>query len=348
MALRFLGNKAKLVNEIVDIMIKITGLTKGSFIDLFSGTAIVSETMKIKGFDVISNDMLYSSFLLAQSKLLINSELTFTKLSNEVGNNIEQVIKYLNNLKGEHGFFTENYSPNEVNNEIGRKYFITENALKIDAIRKQINGWYKSNEITELERAYLISCLIYSVNDVANISGTYGAYLKKWNKNSLNQVELKPINITFSDGNYKVYNQDANLLAKSLVPADIVYIDPPYTKRQYSSYYHILETIARGDNPVIEGITGLRKDSSENTSKFCYKRHATNAMQELINSISANHIFVSYSTDGHISHEEMLELLGNKGEVDFWMKDYKRFKSNSLGNTDEKLKEILYYVKVCK
>ena len=27
---------------------------------------------------------------------------------------------------------------------------------------------------------------------------------------------------------------------------DVAYFDPPYTKRQYAAYYHILETIAAG------------------------------------------------------------------------------------------------------
>ena len=34
---------------------------------------------------------------------------------------------------------------------------------------------------------------------------------------------------------------------------DAVYADPPYTKRQYAAYYHILETIAAGDRPLISG-----------------------------------------------------------------------------------------------
>lgn len=39
---------------------------------------------------------------------------------------------------------------------------------------------------------------------------------------------------------------------------DLVYLDPPYTKRQYASYYHILETVALGDEPEVKGVAGLR------------------------------------------------------------------------------------------
>ena len=42
--------------------------------------------------------------------------------------------------------------------------------------------------------------------------------------------------------------------------ADTVYLDPPYTKRQYAAYYHILETISLGDEPIVEGICGIRPE----------------------------------------------------------------------------------------
>ena len=32
---------------------------------------------------------------------------------------------------------------------------------------------------------------------------------------------------------------------------DVVYLDPPYNERQYSANYHVLETIAKYDNPEI-------------------------------------------------------------------------------------------------
>lgn len=40
---------------------------------------------------------------------------------------------------------------------------------------------------------------------------------------------------------------------------DILYLDPPYNERQYAPKYHILETIAKWDNPKIQGITGMKR-----------------------------------------------------------------------------------------
>lgn len=64
----------------------------------------------------------------------------------------------------------------------------------------------------------------------------------------------------------KAYNQDINRLIRD-IKGDVLYLDPPYNSRQYCSNYHVLETIARYDNPVLSGKTGLR-DSSDQKSLF--------------------------------------------------------------------------------
>ena len=59
----------------------------------------------------------------------------------------------------------------------------------------------------------------------------------------------------------EIYNDDIlNVIKK--VSGDILYLDPPYTKNQYSVQYHLLETIALYDNPVIRGTTGARDMSA--------------------------------------------------------------------------------------
>ena len=81
-------------------------------------------------------------------------------------------------------------------------------------------------------------------------------------------------------GAHTVWNCDANELV-GRVEAPIIYADPPYTKRQYSAYYHILETIARNDRPEIGGKTGLR-NWKEHSSRYCYRRSAGKALEELL------------------------------------------------------------------
>ncbi|MFI3211206.1 MAG: DNA adenine methylase [Peptostreptococcaceae bacterium] len=42
------------------------------------------------------------------------------------------------------------------------------------------------------------------------------------------------------------------------ISGDILYLDPPYNERQYSSIYRLPETVARYDNPTLVGISGKR------------------------------------------------------------------------------------------
>lgn len=111
---------------------------------------------------------------------------------------------------------------------------------------------------------------------------------------------------------YRTSNCD--VFAVESRPEDIVYFDPPYTKRQYASYYHILETIVCGDQPEVTGVSGLRpwKDKA---SVFCYKTKALNALSELILKQRANRVILSYSNEGHIRLEELVDRLSPYGEV---------------------------------
>jgi adenine-specific DNA-methyltransferase len=90
-------------------------------------------------------------------------------------------------------------------------------------------------------------------------------------------------------------------------PHDVIYLDPPYTKRQYAAYYHVLETITAGDAPVVGGVTGLRP-WEEKSSVFCYKREALKAMRSLIERMNAFRIFISYSSEGHMNRNELKDM----------------------------------------
>src|SRR5699024_5120750 len=124
----------------------------------------------------------------------------------------------------------------------------------IDFIREKLDEWKKNIWITEEEYYYLLSSLIESIPYVSNITGTYGAFLKHWDKRALKSLELVPLEVKDNKKKNIAYNQDANELIKEL-SADIVYIDTPYNTRQYASNYHVLENIATNQHPTLKGKT---------------------------------------------------------------------------------------------
>ena len=70
------------------------------------------------------------------------------------------------------------------------------------------------------------------------------------------------LNVIDNGRENQCYSENANELIKKIT-GDILYIDPPYNSRQYLPNYHLLETIARYDNPKINGKTGIRDYNEE-------------------------------------------------------------------------------------
>ena len=136
-----------------------------------------------------------------------------------------------------------------------RQYLSDVNGKKVDAVREQIETWRRDEFIAEDEYYILLLSLLEAISKVTNISGTYGAYLKDWDPRTNNALTLEPFLPIPSDREHIVYQEDANSLIEQ-IECDILYIDPPYNARQYITNYHLLETIARYDNPSVYGKTG--------------------------------------------------------------------------------------------
>jgi adenine-specific DNA-methyltransferase len=125
-----------------------------------------------------------------------------------------------------------------------------------------------------------------AANDIANIAGTYGHYLSKFVKRAEDPILLKAS--SFSDvGNlsgHKVFRGYAEDVASQL-KGDVCYIDPPYIKRQYAANYHILETIAREDEPEAIGESGLRPWRDQ-YSNFCSKVKIRGSFDKILTQIN--------------------------------------------------------------
>ena len=338
--MRYIGGKEKLLNFIDSVILekKIKG---NSFTDIFSGTSVVAQHFKRKNYSVISNDNLYFSYLIQKTYIQNNSKPTFKKLKI----NIEQIYKELNSLKGKKGYFFEQYAPSGKH----KRMFITdENAQKIDAIQNKILQWKEKKLITNLEEEILKCSLVEAVPFVSNISGTYGAFLKQWDKRALKKLTLEIPNFIFNDQQNFSYNKDSNELIRE-IETDILYLDPPYNSREYISNYHLLETVAKNDNIELKGITGTRTDDYKYKSPFCKKSFCTEALEDLIKNANAKYILMSYNSEGIITDKDIQKIFKAKGKnfarLEF---DYARFKSNSNGEQSRKIQEYIYYVEATK
>ena len=297
MTFRYIGSKARIVAEIIEKLGPPSSY-ESRFVDLFCGTGAVAESAAKAGWAVHLNDQLHSAVIMAAARLVGSENARFESIGGYA-----RTIDLLNALPAERGFICQSYSP-ESAREIGfeRRYFTRENAGRIDAMRRQIAGWKMGGAISICEERLLLADLMSAANRVANIAGTYGCFLAKWQKQALGDIMMKAR--ALKQGEFRVTLSVLEAGQVKIQSADIVYLDPPYTKRQYAAYYHLLETIALGDAPIVSGVGGIRP-WQQKASDFCYKTRAMSAFKTLLGSLAAERVLVSYSDNAHVPIEEL-------------------------------------------
>ncbi|MDO5759885.1 MAG: DNA adenine methylase [Bacteroidota bacterium] len=356
--MNYIGSKYSLLPFIDECIVKITGNKPSTFCDLFAGTGVVGKYFKRKGYRIIANDIQYYSYVLNRQYITNHKILLFKGLETEIPelnnvlfkeNKIEVVCNYLNRLNGVKGFVYNNFCAGEKEKENQRLYYTNENGAKCDTIRIKIQQWYNESKITEEEYFFLLATLIENVDKVANTASVYGAFLKKIKASAQKPLTMKPVEMIYNNQEYEVYNEDANKLVRK-IKTDILYLDPPYNQRQYSANYHVLETIAKYDNPLLKGKTGMR-DYSNQKSDYCNKRKVKDTFEDLIMNADAKYIFLSYNNEGLLTFDEIKEIMTEKGEYGYFSVQYNRFKADNESKTRH-IKanfttEYLHYV-VCK
>ncbi|MEG2013574.1 MAG: DNA adenine methylase [Anaerovoracaceae bacterium] len=304
------------------------------FADLFAGTGVVSGSFKDDGYAIIANDIQYYSYVMTKHMIENNGNLDKERCS--------QLINELDQLEGVEGFIYNNYSyEGTEGQEFRRMYFTEYNAKKCDAVRIAIEEWFNEKKITENEYYFLLGSLINSIDKCANTASVYGAYLKKLKRSALKDMQLIQLPIMHGSVDCRVYNEDISELIKN-ISGDILYLDPPYNARQYCTNYHMLETIAKYDDPVIKGKTGLREYSTQK-SVFCVKNKVSEALEELIKNAKFKYIFLSYNNEGLMPFDTIEKIMKKYGKYKVYMQTYRRFKAdNARDNKSDTTVEYLH------
>lgn len=343
--MRFIGGKALLLNQIKQVIQENTDGTEQVFCDIFAGTGAVARYFK-PDYEIISNDFLHFSYVIQKATIENNQVPDFKKLK-QIG--ILDPFAFLEESKTEEPeeeperfFITRNYSPNE---QCDRMYLSPQNARRIDYIRNTIEAWKTLGLIHENEYFYLLAGLVEGVPFVSNITGTYGAYLKKWDKRAHKNFNMIRLDVVDNGYQNQCFNRDANQLIRE-IEGDILYLDPPYNSRQYAPNYHLLETISRNDRPQISGVTGMRPYKGQK-SAFCVKAEVSDAFEELVGRANFEHLVFSYSTEGLMSVQEIERILKKYGIGGTYRKydiPYKKYQSKIPSGKDS-LSEYIFYIR---
>lgn len=339
--MRYLGSKIKLLDQIQEIIDE-NGIEGKTFADLFAGTGCVGDYFKDK-YQIISNDFLYYSYVFNKAKLMNAHVPSFGRFLKKYKRDVFEWLNQRQYEPDDNFFVYKNYTPAG-----GRMFFTERNGIKIDGIRKDIEKIYAKKDIKENEYYFLLASLLESVTRYSNTSGTYEAFFKFWDPRAEKDFVIEPLEINEVDaiGKNVIASRDTNDLIREIT-GDIAYIDTPYTVTQYVSAYHMLETIARDDAPVITGVGGKRGRGNKN-SLYAKRTQAKRIFEDLFRQINFKHILVSYSNQGLVPLEELEELAKRfalDGEVRVKYFDYKEYQNHRSSNkrNGKSLNEVILY-----
>lgn len=317
---RYIGSKAKLLDWIFDTIDANTDRIN-TFCDIFAGTGVVANVALSRYRHVIMNDLLYSNNIIYKA-FFSPGEWDKEKIAAYI-----ERYNALDPNKLRENYFSKNF---------GGKFFEASEAKRIGYIRQDIENHKK--ELTEKEYNVLLATLIYNIDKIANTLGHFEAYIRK-------PIEHKPLCLKIIDAkefqNVEIFREDSNKLARR-IHCDVVYIDPPYNSRQYSRFYHVYETLVKWNKPKLSGVA--MKPPQENMSEYCSSR-AGQAMRDLVNSIDARYIVVSYnntykskssSSENKIQFDELIGILNEVGETRIFEHGHRAFNAGKTEFTDHK------------
>ena len=330
--MNYIGSKHKLSNFIKSTVQLVVGkdLSNKIFCDIFAGTGIVGRNFKADVKKIIANDCEYYSYVLNKNYIENHSEIPDNKYFFDELNNLPLI---------DNGFIYKHYCKG---GGTERQYFSDHNGKKIDTIRKKIEEWKSTNKINSPLYYFLLASLLECADKIANTASVYGAYLKQIKKSAQKELILLPAFYDFNDNEHQVFNTDSNILITK-IEGDILYLDPPYNARQYGANYHLLNTIAKHDNFIPKGKTGMRDYQKSN---YCSSSKVSNEFEYLIKNAKFQYIFLSYNNEGLMSVDVIRKIMQKYGKYDLAEIDYQRFKADKTENRNHKTYKTKEYLHI--
>lgn len=371
----YIGNKRSLlpfIKQGVEIVQKELNKEFLHCFDVFSGSGIVSRFLKSYASSITTNDLETYAKIISSCYLSNKSSINFDELEKIHSELVKSTTNEISTCELNNscpGFVSELYAPKDEDNvQFGERCFYTPyNAKYIDIIRQKI-----TDEVPAELQKFFIAPLLSEVSVHANTAGIFKGFYKNSRtgkgqfggngKNALERIKGKielplPIFSNFECPSY-IFQEDANTLILDEMlynhlpekEFDLAYIDPPYNQHPYGSNYFMLNLIAnyqRPDCEKISRVSGIPKDW--NRSSFNRKRDAAESFTNLVSSLRAKYLMVSFNSEGFISKNEMINILEKVGTVTVLDISYNAFKgSRNLKNRDIYVSEYLFIVKKYK
>lgn len=327
--INYIGNKNKLTDWIVDNL----PYKKGTVLDLFCGGCSVSYALKEHNYKVITNDILYSNYVISKA-IIENKNVRLDKkdfefeVDEKIINKKYEKIKFLSNRL---------YFDEEVH-ELAKLLCIAD---KLESEKKYL--------FLALIRRAMIRKIPYSRMNVPwdqivklrDEEYSYQKYKRRrayHNKSFMEHIldNINDYNESVFDNqkNNKAYNKDSFKMIDSLnEPVAIIYMDPPYpgTMNKYDDFYGLFDEMFDTKIEFVNfSLNNMFLDNLEKIVKKCIKK--------------TKYIVISENNKTKPSVDELKNMLKKYGTVKVLEKKH-QYKVTNKDNKNESY-EVLIILKI--
>jgi adenine-specific DNA methylase len=320
---RYLGNKAPITQDIVDIVQRLA--RPGDLIfDAFSGSLAVSAALRAAGFRVACNDINHFSWLFARA-FFSSEELPWPNKVKATSWRQKRAlwIEAINELMAPYtgaiplserrtdifDHYCEEGSKSAFISSRGssgrRRFFSSENAVLIDRALSRIRYKHRRGDLEEQTRCILTAALIKAVEKVSNTQGTYHDFPREFvDSRALKRLCINmPSEEVFAGpiSEFVGRAEDTLEYVRKVPHHKVLYLDPPYNFRQYTSYYFMLNMLSlyaeiEDLNAFFAKVEFVRGQNmgDDFKSSFCSKSLFIDSLKALIRKADTDYVILSY------------------------------------------------------
>ena len=313
----YIGNKRALLPQLEEAVGTVRtrlGRDRLRILDAFSGSGVVSRLFKRYADQLVVNDFEGYARVVSECYLTNRSEVDLDDLARVVSS----INAAVDVWEGPWGLLERLYAPaDETDIQPGERVFYTPaNARRLDAYRQLIESE------DEQVRHLLLGPLMSEASVKANTAGVFKGFYKDrmtgvgkfggTGADALSRIKapivLSPPLLSRFEGEYEVHQEDANLVVPKLGTFDLAYFDPPYNQHPYGSNYFMLNLLLDYEEPVeVSRVSGI--PTSWSRSGYNVRSQSMRLLEELICSVDARFIMLSFNDEGFIRPEALHELL---------------------------------------
>lgn len=316
--MKYMGSKRFMLNNGLGSLLRAEVPKANRVVDPFCGAgSVIQYVAKISDKEIIAGDLQEYAVVMANAVIgrtdVIDEEylkkvwIDKSKSSLSNSKNYNQAIqldeKYSNDVKKwvkkSRELCVEFPRAGVVWRAYGGHYYSPKQALAIDYLR---------TNLPVKHRDVCLSALIVAAARCAAAPGhtaqpfqpteTASKFIEvSWKMNIFKACEsaLKEVALLHAQKKGKAHVSDAKRLISKVKKGDLVIIDPPYSGVQYSRFYHVLETIARGTCGEVSGVGRYPILKERPQSKFSNAGQSIRALNELMSALAQKRATVIFT-----------------------------------------------------